>query len=113
MLQGEKLKKIIHASKLYYQMDYSQQEIAKKLGVSRPTVSRFLQQAKEEGIVQIKINDPTEDCELLAEQIKERFQLNNALVAAVPQYEENIVKTYLGVETANICCLYRPLWIIL
>lgn len=37
----------IDVAKLYYKSDYSQQQIANKLNLSRPTVSRLLQYAKE------------------------------------------------------------------
>ncbi|MBA2939434.1 sugar-binding transcriptional regulator [Paenibacillus sp. CGMCC 1.16610] len=97
---GDKLEKIVDAARMYYQLDYSQQDIAKKLGVSRPTVSRFLQQAKEEGIVQIKIMDPTENKELLAEQLEAKFRLKKAVVASVPEYEDHIVKKYIGEAAA-------------
>ncbi len=100
-MQDEKLRTIIEASKMYYQLDYSQQEIAKKLGISRPTVSRYLQQAKEEGIVQIKINDPAEDCNILAIQLKERFGLRDVFIVGIPQYEDHIVKKYIGKEAAH------------
>ncbi|MEW9700753.1 sugar-binding transcriptional regulator [Paenibacillus sp. SI8] len=98
---GDKLEKIIDAARMYYQLDYSQQDIAKKLGVSRPTVSRFLQQAKAEGIVQIKIMDPTENNENLASQLEEKFKLKKVVVTSVPQYEEHIVKKYIGEAAAN------------
>ena len=65
----EKQTKMIDAARMYYQLDYSQQEIAQHLGVSRPTVSRFLQQAKHEGIVQITIVDPREHNVLYEEQL--------------------------------------------
>ena len=45
----------IDVAKLYYKSDYSQQQIANKLNLSRPTVSRLLQYAKEKGFVQINI----------------------------------------------------------
>ena len=51
-----KKNKVVEAAKLYYLWDYTQHEIAKKLGVSRPTGSRMLQTAKKEGRVQIKIS---------------------------------------------------------
>ncbi|NOU99831.1 sugar-binding transcriptional regulator [Paenibacillus planticolens] len=98
---GEKLDKIIDAARMYYQLDYSQQDIAKHLGVSRPTVSRFLQQAKADGIVQIKIMDPTENNENLASQLEEQFKLQKVIVVSVPQYEESIVKKYLGEAAAE------------
>ncbi|HYK74630.1 MAG TPA: sugar-binding transcriptional regulator, partial [Pseudoneobacillus sp.] len=72
----------------------------KILGVSRPTVSRFLQQAKSEGIVQIKIMDPTEDVENLSQELEERFHLKKAVIASIPQYEDNIIKNYLGEKAA-------------
>lgn len=77
-MEQEKLKKVVEAAKLYYLLDYNQNDIAKKLGVSRPTVSRLLQQAKEEGIVEIKINDPAEDIQQLAKQLEQKFNLKKS-----------------------------------
>lgn len=96
----EKLNKVIEAAKLYYLLDHNQNEIAKILGVSRPTVSRLLQQAKSEGIVQIKIMDPTEDVENLAAQLEKKFNLKKAIVTSIPQYENHIIKNYLGEKAA-------------
>ena len=39
----------INVAKLYYRSDYSQQRIAEELGISRPSVSRLLQYAKDKG----------------------------------------------------------------
>lgn len=98
--RDNKINKVIEAAKLYYLLDYNQSDIAKMLGVSRPTVSRFLQQAKSEGIVQIKIMDPTEDVENLSKELEEKFQLKKAVVASIPQYEDNIIKNYIGEKAA-------------
>jgi len=95
------LKKVIAAARLYYQLDYSQQDIAKELNVSRPTVSRLLQQAKEEGIVQIKVMDPKDDSEHLAEALKAKYGLVKVVVVPVPQYEDWTVKKYLGQAAAE------------
>lgn len=97
----EKLAKMIDAARMYYQLDYSQQEIARLFGVSRPTVSRFLQQAKDEGYVQITIHDPRESSVRLAEQLELTFGLKKAVVVTVPQYDEGIVKKYLGEAAAD------------
>jgi deoxyribonucleoside regulator len=96
LLDSDKIKKVIEAAKLYYQLDYSQNQIADALGVSRPTVSRLLHQAKAEGIVTIEIKDPTEDIEVLKCKLKERFQLQNVVVAFTPTYEESVIKKYIG-----------------
>lgn len=100
-MEKDKLLKIIEAAKLYYLLDYNQNEIAKKLGVSRPTVSRLLQLAKQEGIVEIKIMDPTEDVENLSLELEKKFGLKKAIVVHIPQYEDNIIKTYLGQKAAG------------
>lgn len=100
-MENEKLLKIIEAAKLYYLLDYNQTDIAKELGVSRPTVSRLLQLAKEEGIVQINIIDPTEDVENLASSLEQKFKLKKAIVTHIPHYEDEVIKTYLGKAAAN------------
>ncbi|WP_026694521.1 sugar-binding transcriptional regulator [Peribacillus kribbensis] len=99
-MENEKIGKIIEAAKLYYLLDYNQSDIAKKLGVSRPTVSRLLQNAKEKGIVQIKIVDSTLDCEKMSDQLKQKYNLKKAIVVSVPQYENHIIKNYLGEAAA-------------
>ncbi|WP_175596900.1 sugar-binding transcriptional regulator [Bacillus sp. MRMR6] len=100
-MDQEKLYKVIEAAKLYYLLDYNQNEIAKVLGVSRPTVSRLLQQAKADGIVQINIMDPTENVVALASQLEKKFNLKKAIVASIPQFENHIIKNYLGEKAAN------------
>lgn len=99
-MEKEKLNKAIEAARLYYLMDYNQYEIAKELGISRPTVSRLLQIAKNEGIVQIKIMDPTDGIENLSKKLEQKFNLKKALVVSIPQYENTIIKNYLGEKTA-------------
>ncbi|OPA75166.1 RNA polymerase subunit sigma-70 [Paenibacillus selenitireducens] len=99
-MDQDKVKKMIEAAKMYYFKDYSQQDIADKLGVSRPTVSRFLQQAKEDGFVQIRIMDPSEDTENLAYRLKQKYNLAKVIVVSVPHYEENLIREYLAEDTA-------------
>lgn len=60
-MQHNKNKLAISAAKLYYQSGFSQADIAKELQLSRPSVSRLLQYAKDMGFVRIEIFDPIED----------------------------------------------------
>jgi len=99
-MEPDKLNKVIEAAKLYYLLDYNQNDIAKMLGVSRPTVSRLLQIAKNEGIVEIKIRDSVEDSNKIASQLEQRFNLKKAIVVSVPQYENHIIKNYIGEKAA-------------
>lgn len=91
-MDKEKERLSIAAARLYYQSDYSQQEICNSLGVSRPTVSRLLQYAKEQGYVRIEIVDPLENMNDISQQLKDLFGLDKVLVAYSPlnEYEEII-----------------------
>ncbi|MGG1688091.1 sugar-binding transcriptional regulator [Pseudalkalibacillus sp. NRS-1564] len=100
-MEKDKLTKVVEAARLYYQLDYSQQEIAKRLEVSRPTVSRLLKQAKREGIVEIKIHDPSQDVHLLATDLAEAYGLLDARVAIVPEFEDQLVKKHIGKIAAD------------
>lgn len=100
-MNDERISKLIEVAKLYYQFDMSQLKIAEKLGVSRPSVSRMLQQAKEQGIVQIKILDPSEGTDKLAQLLKVKFGLKHCMVVSVPIYSEDEIKVELGKSAAN------------
>lgn len=65
---------------LYYRKGMSQDMIAKKLYISRSTVSRLLQKALDTEIVQIHINFPNERNTKLEEKIKEKFKVNRCHV---------------------------------
>ena len=57
---------------LYYERDHTQAQIAKELNIYRTTISRMLKQARQLGIVEIKINDFNSD--LLNNEILEKIQ---------------------------------------
>jgi len=70
-------------STLYYQRDMTQQLIADRLGLSRPTVSRLIQEAQQQGIVQITVV-PARGLHLeLETELEERFGLAEVLIVNV------------------------------
>lgn len=75
------MKAAVAVSRLYYIDKISQTAIAKKLKMSRPTVSRLLQLAQDSGIVQITINNPFEKVSDLPEQLAAKYGLKKVLVA--------------------------------
>ncbi|EEI26384.1 MULTISPECIES: sugar-binding transcriptional regulator [Corynebacterium] len=70
----------IDTAKLYYVEGLSQSEVAGKLGVSRPTVSKLLTLARDAGYVRIEIDDPRTSSSILAERLKQAFGLTEARV---------------------------------
>ena len=57
----DEMEPLVTAAIMYYQAHRSQEQIARHLGVSRPTVSRLLARARQLGIVRIEILPPTAD----------------------------------------------------
>lgn len=86
---------------LYYEDGLSQNEIAKKLNISRPTISRLLAYAKENGMVQIIINDPNQDLSLLQMQLKKKYQLKDVLIAENFVDDTQLINDKLGKLTAS------------
>lgn len=72
--------------RLYYLDGLSQQEIADKLGMSRPHVSRLLTLARSLGIVEIRIHTPHPEVDRLSAEMETRFGLRDAVV--VPDTED-------------------------
>lgn len=70
----------IDAAKLYYEHGLSQTEVAAQLGISRPTVSKLLQLARDKGYVTITIHDPREWEDHAIAQLKETFGLHEVRV---------------------------------
>jgi len=65
---------------LYYMRDMTQQEIAERLGISRPTVCRLLQRSRAEGIVRIDVIPPDGAHHQIERELEERFSLREAIV---------------------------------
>lgn len=80
MEETEKKALSAKVAQLYYQNDWRQSKIAEELKLSRPTVSRLLQYARDTGIVQIKIENPINSVNNLAQRLKEVFNLKEVLV---------------------------------
>lgn len=65
---------------LYYERKLTQEEIARELGMSRPTVSRLLSRAQKEGIVHITVREPGRRDPDLEALLVDTFGLVSAVV---------------------------------
>lgn len=74
---------MISVAKMYYIEGLSQEQISKKIHVSRPSVSRMLKSCVNEGIVQIKIDDVSSSGKELGKRIADIYGIEAAVV--VPQ----------------------------
>lgn len=73
---------------MHYKQGMSQQEIGKKLNVSRTTISRALAQAKREGYVQIQINYPQDSAISLETTLEQKFNLKEAVIASTQNEQD-------------------------
>lgn len=78
------------AATLYYEKKHTQQEIAELLNLSRQTVSKLLNDAIKENIVEIKIHNPKKDCEELETRICERFGISKCIICGVSGRNESL-----------------------
>nr|WP_245954365.1 sugar-binding transcriptional regulator [Paenibacillus flagellatus] len=83
-------------SNLYYNDGLNQQEIATRLGVSRPQVSRMLSMAKAAGIVQITIKNPYSEEQQYERAIAETFGIHDVSVLNVPDGDAKTIETQLA-----------------
>ncbi len=97
----DKDKLAINVAKLYYRSDFSQQKIAQELGVSRPSISRLLQYAKDKGYVSIQIVDPVEDMSIMEQRLKDKLHLKDVKIASSTINDEEEIKKYISIAAAQ------------
>lgn len=88
---------------LYYKEGLTQNEIATRLGVSRPTVVNHLRMAREQNIVDIRINGAAFAASSLSRELKGKFDLQDAYVAEfAPDPESDNYKISVNRHVARV-----------
>lgn len=89
-------------SSMYYEQDFNQQEIADRLHLSRPKVSRMLDQARKQGIVQISIVTPNGNFVELEHALEKKFGMKEViLVESDVGMSASMIKRQIGSAAAN------------
>jgi len=73
---------LIRAAELYYQQNLSQSAIAEIFGLSRPSISRLIEEAKSAGIVEIIIHSPIKKNVYLSKELRKNLGLRDAIVVS-------------------------------
>lgn len=73
---------ILKVLRLYYEHDLNQVEVAKRMGFSRPKVSKLITEGRNRGLVKIEIAEPAGDFVPLEIALEDRYGLVEALVVA-------------------------------
>lgn len=91
---------IVKVAKLYYFDGMTQAEIARKIGVSRPIVSKMISKAKEDKIVEIFIKDESAHTVDLELQVEKIYSLKEAIIVSASDYNHDMKLDLLGKAAA-------------
>jgi len=81
---------------LYYIEGQTQQQISSAFGFSRFKTSRLLKKAREEGLVTIRINDPTSDLTEIEVKLARKYSLKQTIVVKIQKYNDKSHLSQIG-----------------
>src|SRR5512133_2903015 len=91
---------------MYYLEEKNQAEIAKTVGVTRSMISRMLTEARESGIVEIRIQRPLQFDPELESVLKEKFALKDIFVVVTSHRSGERLTRTLGSAGARMLTRY-------
>ncbi|MHC1783488.1 MAG: sugar-binding transcriptional regulator [Anaerolineaceae bacterium] len=86
----EKIAVLRDVAKYYYVENMTQAQIAQRMGLSRPKISRLLADARDKGIVKVFIPDMEENMTHLENQFLTLFKLQKVKVVPVPPTDQSL-----------------------
>jgi len=93
--------KLVEISRLYYEKNLTQAEIAKQMDISRPAVSKLLSEARSRGIVRIEIKSPLMSDDSLLGELCEAYNLKGGLIVPSGSADEKLI-TRLLISQASL-----------
>lgn len=104
---------MLRAAQLYYRLNLTQDEVGKRLGVSRFKVGRLLDRALREDAVRIEIVHPAARLVALEDALVVRFGLHSALVVDVPATgspadDEQLARERVAAAASSHLAALRP-----
>lgn len=100
MVDFNELRMVCRVARMYYEWDMNQSEIASQLGISQPTVSRYLDRSREEGIIRVYIDIPKDVYLELEESLILKFKLKDAIVVDCFTQDKRSIQRGLGSTAA-------------
>ncbi|GAC1349533.1 MAG: sugar-binding domain-containing protein [Ktedonobacteraceae bacterium] len=82
---------LTEVASLYYEENYTQEQIAKVIGVSRSGVSRLLTRSRELGLVDIHVHHPLRTSVPLRNELMRQFGLQDAQVLLSASLDESVL----------------------
>jgi len=95
-MDPDRLELLARIATWYYEEHLDQETIARRIGRSRSMVSRLLQEARERGLVEIRVRYPLKTDAELEQRLREAFDLLQARVLAEPPGDYDTLLRRLG-----------------
>jgi DNA-binding transcriptional regulator LsrR (DeoR family) len=92
---------LVKIASLYFEHGVNQNEIAEICGIERSRISRLLLQARNLGIVQFHVVDPSSKNEEMSKILQEKYLLQKAIVFNTLDVPENQLKKAIGLIAAD------------
>ncbi|MCI1748824.1 MAG: TetR family transcriptional regulator [Acidipropionibacterium sp.] len=105
--RDEHLIQVLHVAEMYYFEHMTQSAIAERLSLSRWTVGRMLESARDSGLVHITIDHPLARHHRLEVELTERFGLAKAIVVPT-QARPDTTLDLIASAAADSLTLLRP-----
>jgi DNA-binding transcriptional regulator LsrR (DeoR family) len=106
-LSGDPKKLLYKLAKAYYEDGLTQSQIGKRFGLSRIKVSRLLNQARDEKLIQITIVPPGGTHADLERALEAKYDLDEVVIISPSSYDKCVIASELGLAAAD--CLMRCL----
>lgn len=100
MARADELRLMTRVARLYYEEGLKQPEIASRLRLSQPKVSRVLKAALDEGIVRISVGAPGGTNPELEDALERRFGLTEVEIVDISRDEDDAAVRELGAAAA-------------
>lgn len=89
--EGDDIYLLTEVASLYYEENYTQEQIAKVIGVSRSGVSRLLTRSRELGLVDIHVHHALRVSAPLRDELMQRFGLQDAQVLLSASSDDSVL----------------------
>lgn len=100
--EQQKIALLVEIARAYYEQNHDQTQIAHSLGISRSQVSRYLTQAKERGLIQVRVVAPDEHMLEIEQRLQNAFpSLKEVVVAPAFNGEEVTLRRTIGRAAAR------------
>ncbi len=92
---------LVQVAQLYYELSLSQEEVARRLGISRSYVSRLLSEARRRHIVEVRVRPRFPTVPSLETELRDRFRLREAHVLLSGNQSTDMILRGLGALAAE------------